>query len=82
MMENNYDPDPADTSYETTFIYLIRRGGKLEIHSDHHLCGIFPLETWLQLLKQVGFEVKQMKFEHSSFAVGEFYPMFLCTKPL
>ena len=30
FIENYYDPDPTDTSYEATFIYLIRVGGKLE----------------------------------------------------
>jgi SAM-dependent methyltransferase len=30
FIENYYDPDPTDTSYEATFIYLIRIGGKLE----------------------------------------------------
>jgi len=82
FIENQYDPDPTDTSYEATFIYLIRCRGELVIHTDRHLCGIFKLETWLNLLKEVGFEVKQMKFEHSTFAEGEYYPMFVCTKPL
>jgi SAM-dependent methyltransferase len=82
FIENYYDPDLTDTSYEATFIYLIRRRGKLEIHTDRHLCGIFTVETWLDLLKEVGFEAKQMKFEHSTFAEGESYPMFVCTKLL
>jgi SAM-dependent methyltransferase len=62
FIENLYDPDPKDTTYETTFVYLIRREGKLEIETDHHLCGIFDLETWLDLLKEVDFQVKQMEF--------------------
>jgi SAM-dependent methyltransferase len=82
FVENDFDPDPTDTTGETTFVYLIRRRGELEIHTDHHLFGIFKLETWLDLLREVGFEIKQMKFEHSTFAKGECYPMFVCTKPL
>jgi len=82
LIEIYYDPDPTDTSYEVTFIYLIRRKGKLEIYSDRHECGIFNLKTWLSLLKKVGFEVKQMKFEHSTFKEGKYLPMFVCTKPL
>ena len=82
FIENYYDPDPTDTSYEATFIYLIRVGGKLEIHNDRHLCGIFKLETWLKLLKEIGFKVIQNKFEHSTFIKGESYPILICIKPL
>jgi SAM-dependent methyltransferase len=82
FIENYYDPDPTDTSYEATFIYLIRVGGKLEVYTDRHLCGIFKLETWLELLKVTGFKVKQLKFTHSTFTEGESYPMLICMKPL
>jgi len=82
FVENDYDPDPTDTEYEATFIYLIRIGGKLEIHNDRHLCGIFKLETWLKLLKEIGFKVIQNKFEHSTFIKGESYPILICIKPL
>ncbi len=82
FIENYYDPDPTDTNYEATFTYLIRVGGKLEVHTDHHLCGIFKLKTWLGFLKATGFEVKQVKFTHSTFAKGESYPMLICVKPL
>ena len=82
FIENDYDPDPTDTSYEATFIYLIRVGGKLEVHTDRHLCGIFKLKTWLKLLKATGFEVKQVKYTHSTFTEGESYPMLICIKPL
>lgn len=82
FIENYYDPDPNDTSYEVTFIYLIRIGGKLEVYTDQHLCGIFKLETWLKLLKEVGFKIIQNKFEHSTFIKGESYPILICIKPL
>jgi len=82
FIENYYDPDPTDTSYEVIFIYLIRTKGKLEIHTDRHLCGIFKLEIWLELLKEIGFKVKQMKFTHSTFVEGESYPILICIKPL
>ena len=82
FIENYYDPDLVDTNYEVTFIYLIRVGGKPEVHTDRHLCGIFKLETWLELLKITGFKVKQVKFTHSTFTEGESYPMLICVKPL
>ena len=81
FIENGYDPDPSDTSCEAIFIYLIRRKGKLEIQTDHHLLGVFSIDTWHNLLIQVGFKIEQMKFEHTTFSKGEYLPMLVCTKP-
>ena len=87
VFENNYIPSPAGTTYEATIIYLIRQKGKLEIHSDRHIIGLFKLENWLAILKEFDFEVKQIRMEHSydRFILGEGkYPLiiFACTKPL
>jgi SAM-dependent methyltransferase len=86
VFENNYIADPAETTYEATIIHLIRKKGKLEIHSDCHTIGLFKLATWLDILKEFEFEVKQIKMEHSydRFILGEGkYPLiiFACTKP-
>ncbi len=81
FIENYYDPDPADTIYQATFVYLVRRGGQLEIETDCHLCGIFELETWRSLLKEVGFGVHQMEFTIPG-SEGEAYPILVGSKPL
>lgn len=87
FIENCYDPDPGDTSYEATFIYLIRRGGKLEIQTDRHLCGLFSQATVERALIDVGFEVRCLAYapppsaiEHSGLTGQERYPMFVCLK--
>jgi SAM-dependent methyltransferase len=80
FIENVYDPDPTDTTYEVTFIYLIRRGGRMDIETDRHVCGIFGLETWHGLLEGVEFEVKQMEFRPVG-REGECYPMMVCIMP-
>lgn len=59
-IENYYDPDPSDTTREGTYIYLIRRSGKQQIEIDHHISGIFPTDTWLDLLRKTGFEIKEV----------------------
>jgi SAM-dependent methyltransferase len=74
FVHNNYDPDSTDTTYESTFVYLIRRGGQLQIETDRHLDGLFSLETWLELLREVGFEVEQIEFDEEKI------PMFACVK--
>jgi SAM-dependent methyltransferase len=87
IFENNYILDSTRTTYEATFIYLIRRKGKLDIHTDCHIIGLFKLETWLDLLKEVGLEVQHMRLDHlyDRFILGEGeYPLsiFVCSKPL
>jgi len=87
LFENNSIPDPAGATYEATAVFLIRRKGKLEIHSDTETLGLFKLSTWLDLLKDKGFEVKHMDFNHAydPFVVGAGkYPLtiFVCCKPL
>ncbi len=80
-VENQYDPDTSDREYETTFVYLIRQDGRLSVETDLHICGIFPLDTWRRLLREVGFEVRETRFEHSEFPEGSSEPMFACLKP-
>ena len=80
FIENSYDPDLTDTAYEVTFVYLIRRGGRLEVETDRHVCGIFALETWRGLLKEVGFEVSEMEFTYN-VGGARTYPVFVCVKP-
>jgi ubiquinone/menaquinone biosynthesis C-methylase UbiE len=87
VFENNHIPDPTQSIYEATIIYLIRKYGKLEIYTDLHQLGIFSLGTWLNLLKKVGFvNIKQVNLDHAYdrylFGEGE-YPLliFVCFRP-
>lgn len=73
FIHNNYDPDPSDTMFESTFIYLIRRDGKLEVETDVHCQGLFEQEVWIRLLRDAGFEVKT---EESN---SDKYLMYICT---
>ena len=87
IFENNYFPDSYRTTYEAILIYLIRRNGKLEIHTDRHILGLFKLKKWNDLLKQQGFIVKQMNVDHlyDRFMLENgIYPltMFICIKSL
>ncbi len=59
FIENQHDPDPADTTYESTFVYLIRRRGRLRVETDRHRLGLFPLAVWRRLLLATGFRVTQ-----------------------
>ncbi len=81
FIENYYDPDPSDSTYESTFTYLIRERGELKIETDRHLCGIFTLKLWYENLRSVGFDVKQMSFDDETEG-GESIPVLLGIKPV
>ncbi len=76
FVENNYDPDPKDDTYETTFVYLIREKGKLRIEHDSHICGLFSLDVWRRLLKEAGFIVD----ERVERVANEHVRLFVCLK--
>lgn len=61
FVENDYDPDPDDDTYEGTMVYLIREEGELRVETDHHLLGLFTHAVWRESLEKVGFEI----FEHA-----------------
>ena len=79
-IENHYDPNPDDNIFEVLLIYLIRKNGKLRIFNDLHICGIFKIETWYELLKETSFVVTEEKFTHSTFEKGKFLPLLICIK--
>ena len=54
----------AGSTFEATFVYLIRNIGELEIHTDHGNIGLFKLEMWLNLFKEEGLDVAKIQLEH------------------
>jgi SAM-dependent methyltransferase len=76
FVENYYDPDPEDTIFESLMIYLIRERGVLRIEQDQHILGLFPQETWENLLKSAGFEIHQEIYKED----GENFTEFVCVK--
>ena len=87
VYENNYIPASPGTGYEATFVYLIRRHGKLEIYTDRHFLGLHKLQTWLDLFTRAGFEdIVQIDMDHTyeRFVMkgGEFAQVvFICRQP-
>lgn len=75
FIENNYDPNLRDNTFESTFVFLIRKKGKLRIEQDFHTGGIFTLNTWRKLLKQAGFITYEEKDEMTPGV-----PSFICVK--
>jgi SAM-dependent methyltransferase len=52
-----HDPDPADTQIELVFtFYIPQPDGSVRTEEDRHQHGLFPLQTWLRLMREAGFE--------------------------
>jgi SAM-dependent methyltransferase len=57
-LEWTCDPDPADTTAVSDYVYMLREDGReTRVKHDQHVWGLFPRGTWLSLLEQAGFEV-------------------------
>lgn len=76
FIENCYDPDPTDTYYEATILYLIRQQGKLRMETDHWRLGIFPLDTWRRILTETGFAIHETIYHQEDSP----YTVFACIK--
>ena len=58
-LEWNFDPDPADSTYEVHFAYLLRDSrGRVEAHQDVHEFGLFSKAAWLRALRAAGFKAR------------------------
>jgi SAM-dependent methyltransferase len=78
FIENHFDPDPADSHYEATLLYLIRRNGRLRVATDHWKLGLFSHATWRDVLTESGCVLRT-----AAYAAGENkYTVFACTQPM
>jgi SAM-dependent methyltransferase len=72
-LENYFDPDPSDTTFEMTFVHLIRQEGEFSIEVDRHLSGLFSHAEWVESLEGVGFEVQTVTYVDAG-------PSFVCKR--
>ena len=80
-VEWTWDPDPDDTMYVADYAYLMReRDGTMRVEHDRHEEGLFPRETWLRLLREVGFEPKVVPLELTEVET-ETLEVFVCMRP-
>jgi SAM-dependent methyltransferase len=57
FVENEYDPDPRDGTFEVTALFLIRESGRLRLERDGWTCGLFPLDAWRDAAASCGLDV-------------------------
>ncbi|RQV99296.1 class I SAM-dependent methyltransferase [bacterium] len=78
FIENYFDPDPTDTEFEATFLFLIRENGKLTIKQDKHNLGLFHASTWQRVIEEAGLQYKEEIYHDPDTAKD--YQVFLGVK--
>jgi len=64
-LEWRHDPITIASTYLVDFAFLLRLpGGSLDVRRDRHVCGLFPRQTWLDLLEEAGFEAHVHALAH------------------
>jgi len=73
LLENNYINHFRPNTYEATLMYLIRQRGKLTIHTDHQILGLFPKATWDQLFKDARLAIRSTTLDgiYDKYLLGE-----------
>lgn len=58
-LEWTWDPDPADTEVVTEYAFVLRQEtGAVRVVHETHRTGLFPVDTWLRLLADTGFDAR------------------------
>ena len=66
-----WDPDPNDSTYISDMVYMMKdEDGNLQVEHDRHILGLFPRQTWLDLLSKAGLHSDVIPFEHSQIEPG------------
>ena len=61
-----WDPDPTDTTYVVDYAFLFRQpDGSVTTEHERHVEGLFPTQTWLRAMAEVGFRARTVPFQHS-----------------
>jgi len=62
-VEFAFDPDPADTTYDSHHVYVIQDAQGTRGESDHHRLGLLGKATWTGLLGEAGFDVELVDYD-------------------
>ena len=65
------DADPSDTVVESHFTYTITERGARRVEQDIHVTGLFPISTWIALMKEAGFRTDRIPLPGDGDGCGE-----------
>jgi SAM-dependent methyltransferase len=80
FLEWTIDPDPTDTVVRTDYLFLLRHAdGNTQTATETHHLGLFPRETWLRILVDVGFQAHRISETTSDERVPR--DVFIASRP-
>jgi SAM-dependent methyltransferase len=56
-----WDPDPDDSTYSVEYAFVLREDGKVSVHHEQHVEGLFPRATWLRILAEAGYRAESVE---------------------
>jgi len=64
FVEYVHDPDPADTTIEAVFVYILKDmgTGQVRVEQDRHVWGLFSMSDWEGLFKEAGFSFQTLPY--------------------
>lgn len=62
VFENNYIV--SDSTYEATFVCLIRDQGALQVHHEIHTLGLFSSVRWMSIFEECRLRIDQVNMDH------------------
>ncbi|MDQ3123254.1 MAG: class I SAM-dependent methyltransferase [bacterium] len=74
------DPDPTDTQFNYDFVIALKENGKLWTEIDRQVCGIFPRQTWLDILKRSRFDARIVEDNSTVGETNERTEIFVAVK--
>ena len=77
-LEWTWDPDPADDTTATEYVFVLRDGKSVKSVHDRHVEGLFSVATWRRILTGAGFRVETAARQLDDGSSDE---VFLCRRP-
>lgn len=75
------DPDPDDDTYQVDFAFLFSEGAQpVRVEQETHVCGLFRIDDWYEVLRQAGFEPGSVSLETDELEPG-YYRVFTGHRP-
>lgn len=76
-----WDPNPEDSTYVVDYAFLLRESdGAAHVEHDRHVEGLFPRQTWLEILGHAGFLARSVSYEHADVPDREL-EVFVARRP-
>ena len=72
------DPDSADSTIESVFLFIINRDGRITVEQDRHISGLFAESVWRRLLAEAGLSAELVATEGYEGGFGE--TLFVCRR--